>query len=71
MAGEQVIELQTRLQAVARRIVETARLATSAHLSQSFAQHSRINSRRDGTGGAGPVPSHPQSVSVAIRDGAD
>ena len=71
MAGEQVIELQTRLQAVARRIVETARLAASAHLSETFAQRSRFNSRRVGTGGAGPVPSRPKPAAVATRDGAD
>ena len=49
-------QLQARLQTLAQRIVEAARLAASAHLFESLGQTSEYYGRRVAIGGAGPVP---------------
>jgi hypothetical protein len=74
--------LNSRLQELAQRIVEAARLAASAHLFGSFNQSRPQYGRRIEIGGAGPVspddaqplrapvaPARPRPQSV--RDGAD
>jgi hypothetical protein len=52
---EMQAHLQMRLQTVARRIVESARLAAAMHLYESPGDSGEWNGQRVAIGGAGPV----------------
>ena len=65
---EMQAHLQMRLQTVARRIVESARLAAAMHLCESPGDSGEWNGQRVAIGGAGPVPcaSAPAADGIAI-----
>ena len=56
MTGDLTLELQTRLQSLARRIVDAAHVAASVHLFDSHEEAMQHYGRRVMAGGAGRVP---------------